>query len=126
MKIGIDFDNTIDRYDSSFRRTAIATQLITEEWGGRSKTELRNYLRTLPDGEQLWMKLQGQVYGKFMHQAEIMPGFLEFLLKCRLRGHQVFIVSHKTEFGHFDTEQTSLRVEAMNRMLPGCARKKSK
>ena len=52
MKIGIDFDNTIARYDSSFRRTAIATQLITEEWGGRSKTELRNYLRTLPDGEQ--------------------------------------------------------------------------
>ncbi len=116
MKIGIDFDNTIARYDSSFRRTAIATQLITEEWGGRSKTELRNYLRTLPDGEQLWMKLQGQVYGKFMHQAEIMPGFLEFLLKCRLRGHQVFIVSHKTEFGHFDTEQTSLRVEAMKWM----------
>ena len=116
MKIGIDFDNTIARYDSSFRRTALANQLISQEWTGRGKTELRDYLRTLPDGEQIWMSLQGQVYGKFMHQAEIMPGFVEFMLKCRLRGHKVFIVSHKTEFGHFDVEQTSLRVEAMKWM----------
>jgi len=116
MKIGIDFDNTIARYDSSFRRTALANQLISQEWRGRGKTELRDYLRTLPEGEQVWMKLQGQVYGKFMHQAEIMPGFVEFLLKCRLRGHKVFIASHKTEFGHFDVEQTSLRIEAMKWM----------
>jgi len=116
MKIGIDFDNTIARYDSSFRRTALANQLISQEWTGKSKTELRDYLRTLPEGEQVWMKLQGQVYGKFMHQAEIMPGFVEFMLKCRLRGHKVFIISHKTEFGHFDVEQTSLRVEAMKWM----------
>jgi|GEM_PF-198348 len=116
MKIGIDFDNTIARYDSSFRRTAFANQLISQEWTGKSKTELRDYLRLLPDGEQVWMKLQGQVYGKFMHQAEIMPGFVEFMLKCRLRGHKVFIVTHKTEVGHFDVEQTSLRVEAMKWM----------
>jgi thiamine kinase-like enzyme len=120
MKIGIDFDNTIARYDSSFRRTALANQLISQEWTGSSKTELRDYLRTLPEGEQVWMKLQGQVYGKFMHQAEIMPGFVEFLLKCRLRGHKVFIVSHKTEFGHFDVEQTSLREEAMKWMESKC------
>ena len=62
------------------------------------------------------MRLQGQVYGKFMHQAEIMPGFVEFMLKCRLRGHKILIVSHKTEFGHFDVEQTSLREEALKWM----------
>ena len=116
MKIGIDFDNTIARYDSSFRRTALANQLISQEWKGKSKTDLRDYLRTLPEGELLWMRLQGQVYGKFMHQAEIMPGFVEFMLKCRLRGHKILIVSHKTEFGHFDVEQTSLREEALKWM----------
>jgi len=116
MKIGIDFDNTIARYDTSFRQVAIAGKSIGQEWSGRSKTELRDYLRTLPNGEQLWMKLQGQVYGKFMHQAEMMPGFAEFMLKCSLRGYTLFIVSHKTEYGHFDDEKISLRGAAMQWM----------
>ena len=116
MKIGIDFDNTIARYDSSFRQVALANRLISQEWLGKSKTGLRDYLRTLTNGEEQWMRLQSQVYGKFMHQAEMMPGFAEFMLKCRLRSHTVTIVSHKTEYGHFDDEQISLRTEAMQWM----------
>ena len=116
MKIGIDFDNTIACYDSSFHRIAVQSALTGQEWVDKTKNGLRDYLRTLPDGEKEWMRLQGQVYGKFMCQAEMMPGFAEFMFKCRLRGYTIYIVSHKTEYGHFDVEQISLRTEAMQWM----------
>ncbi len=116
MKIGIDFDNTIARFGASFREVALAEGFIAETWDGKGKTELRDHLCRQSDGEITWMRLQGLVYGKYMPCAELMPGAAGFLLKCRSRNHEVFIVSHKTEFGHFDPEKISLRREAMKWM----------
>ena len=116
MIIGIDFDNTIARYDSSFKEIALIEGLINENWKGKTKTEIRNYLRSLPDGETKWMKLQGLVYGKYMNKAEMMPGVANFLLKCKQNNYKVLIISHKTEYGHFDTERISLRKQALKWM----------
>jgi thiamine kinase-like enzyme len=116
MKIGIDFDNTIASYETLFHEVALRENFISRRWFGCGKTELRNYLRTQPDGEKTWMKLQGLVYGKYMHCAEMMPGVANFILSCKLRNHKVFIVSHKTEYGHYDLERISLRKEALKWM----------
>ena len=116
MNIGIDFDNTIVKYDNLFKEVAITERFIKINWNGNGKTVLRNHLRRRPDGEKTWMKLQGLVYGKYMHGAEIMPGVANFLLSCKVRNHRVFIVSHKTEYGHFDPEKISLRSEALKWM----------
>ena len=109
MNIGIDFDNTIASYDKLFHEVALDENYIDRSWDGSGKTKLRNYLRSQPDGEKTWMKLQGLVYGKYMHCAEMMPGVANFILSCKLRNHKVFIVSHKTEYGHYDSTRTPLR-----------------
>jgi len=116
MKIGIDFDNTIVLYDSLFRKVAQKEGLLEDGWLGSTKTEIRNYLCNQPEGEKNWMKLQGLIYGKYMKDAEMMPGAANFLMSCNIRNHQVFIVSHKTEYGHFDPEKISLRSEAVKWM----------
>ena len=116
MNIGIDFDNTIARYDALFQQVSRAKKLVTEDWNGTAKMELRDYLRSQTDGEKIWMELQGLVYGKYMHYAEMMPGVANYLLSCKLRNHRIFIVSHKTEYGHFDLERISLRGEAIKWM----------
>ena len=116
MKIGIDFDNTIARHDATFKEVAILESFIDPDWDGSGKSELRDHFRDHPEGTITWMKLQGLVYGKYMHCAELMPGVAAFLLKCRLRHHGVYIISHKTKFGHFDPEKTPLRREAMSWM----------
>ena len=116
MNIGIDFDNTIVKYDNLFKEVAITEGFIKESWNGNGKTVLRNYLRRQPDGETTWMKLQGLVYGKYMQGAEMMQGVANFFLSCKLRNHRVFIVSHKTEYGHFDPEKIPLRKEALKWM----------
>jgi len=120
MKIGIDFDNTIASYDISFKEVALAEGFIDGNWEGKGKTELRDHLRRQPGGEKTWMKLQGLVYGRYMHGADIMPGVANFLCSCNLRNHRVYIVSHKTEYGHYDLEKISLRREALKWMENKC------
>ena len=116
MNIGIDFDNTISRYETLFRKVGMDEGIIDGNWEGKGKTELRDHLRRQPNGKKTWMKLQGLVYGKHMQSAEMMSGVANFLLSCKVRDHKIFIVSHKTEYGHFDTEKISLRYEALKWM----------
>ena len=116
MRIGIDFDNTIVKYDNLFKEVALKEGFIKENWNGNGKTGLRNHLRSQPNGEKTWMKVQGLVYGKYMHGAGMMPGVASFLFSCKERNHRVCIISHKTEYGHYDTEKISLRREALKWM----------
>ena len=39
--------------------------------------------------------------------------FLDFLILCKLRNFKIFIISHKTKYGHYDNE-TLLREKHTN------------
>ncbi len=108
MRIGIDFDNTIADYHNVFTVVAREIGLVDDGFYG-DKTALRNFLRNRPGGEQEWQRLQGQVYGNYIGLASPMPGIEDFLIACREHGTDVYIVSHKTEFGHFDLTRMNLR-----------------
>lgn len=111
MRIGIDFDNTIAGYDGTFRKAALDMGLIPQTFAG-GKHEIRDAIRQLDDGELKWQRLQGQVYGKYMAEADMIEGVDRFLAACRDRSKTVFVVSHKTAFGHHDPERTNLREAA--------------
>jgi hypothetical protein len=68
MLIGIDFDNTIVRYDRLFHHVALEKGLIPASVPA-SKGDVRDYLRSI-GGEQDWIELQGIVYGVRMHEAD--------------------------------------------------------
>ena len=108
MHVGLDFDNTIAGYDAVFASVARHQGLIHNP-AVHSKLAIRESIRALEDGEQKWMALQGQVYGKFMKNAELILGVENFLTACRKQGVRVHIVSHKTEYGHFDPDRVNLR-----------------
>ncbi len=112
LRIGIDFDNTIVCYDRSFPAVAATMGLITRDMAS-SKKDVKARLLSRPGGDLDWQRLQGQVYGRHMLEAEMFPGFLEFVCLTRLKGHEIFIVSHKSEFGHFDVDRVPLRDQAM-------------
>lgn len=111
--IGVDLDNTLVSYDRVMKRLA-------ENWGllqpgqAKGKKAIRDALRKLPGGEISWQKLQAEVYGPAMNQAQPMPGARGFLKACRRLDLTVFIVSHKTEYANYDTTNTSLRQSALN------------
>ena len=113
MKIGIDLDNTIISYDSAFQDAAYDKDLID---GGReyNKKDLSREIKSRENGEIEWQRLQGFVYGKGIEKAHVFPGVYRFLWRCYNRGIVIEIVSHKTEYGHFDTEKRSLRKSATN------------
>ena len=108
MRIGIDFDNTIIAYDQVFCAAAKLGGFIGADFSG-GKQAVRDSIRLLPDGEQTWQRLQGQVYGKGISGATLIPGVDGFLRRCRAEGCSVSIVSHKTEYGHYDPERINLR-----------------
>lgn len=109
MHIGIDFDNTLACYDQVFTRLAQERGVIGP---GERKTKqcIRRLIRQEKNGELLWQRLQGEVYGLRMQEAEQFVGEDQFLRRCAATpGVQIYIVSHKTEFGHFDETRTNLR-----------------
>jgi len=108
LRIGLDFDNTIITYDAVFLATARKWGLVGADFIG-GKQAIRDAIRLLPDGELSWQKLQGQVYGKGLAQAEMVEGVDAFLRRCRTSNVPVTIVSHKTEFGHHDPDRINLR-----------------
>ena len=112
MRIGLDFDNTLVCYDHIFALESNRLGIMPADWSG-SKQELKDKLLSHPDGDRLWQTLQGRVYGPAMKRAVMYPGVAHFLMRSRLRGDDLFIVSHKTEFGHFDSTRTPLRQEAL-------------
>jgi hypothetical protein len=109
FRIGIDFDNTIVCYDEVFVRTAKAEGLIPHDFVG-GKAAVRDLVRRLSGGEESWQRLQGRVYGDQMDGATLFEGAARFLTRCRNRADtRIFIVSHKTELGHFDESGINLR-----------------
>jgi hypothetical protein len=108
MRIGVDFDNTIADYDDVFVDAARQEGLFASGFAG-GKAALREALRAEAGGEERWMRLQGQVYGALMSSARLIDGFTDFLDKCRAAGIAVYVISHKTEYGHFDTTRVRLR-----------------
>jgi hypothetical protein len=96
MLIGVDFDNTIVCYDELFRTVALERRLIPLEVLA-SKLAVRDYLRQIGK-EDLWIELQGYVYGTRMSQATPFPGAVEFFTHCRRIDVPIFIVSHRSRF----------------------------
>ena len=110
-RIGIDFDNTIAIYSDVFRKVALKNKLIAKNGFG-TKAELRKKI-IFEKNVEVWKKLQGQVYGAYMHNASPSKYLNEFILKAQILESKIFIVSHKTEFGHYDEKKIKLRDEAI-------------
>ena len=112
-RIGIDFDNTIICYDDIFLSAAKERGLVPSNFSG-SKKEVRDTIRLNPGGELAWQKLQGYVYSRGIDRASPFEGLESFLARCCEAEHEILIVSHKTEFGNFDSSGTNLRTAAVS------------
>lgn len=124
MRIGVDLDNTIINYEPAFLAEAKRRALVSDSFSG-SKVELRDRLH-----ETSWQALQGYVYGEGIETAELFLGVKDFLSRCQKENHAVFIVSHKTRYGHFDEKKTDLREAALQFLLKrgmfdGCIEKEN-
>ena len=109
MKIGVDLDNTVVDYESAFLAAAEYLQICLP-LSVRSKSQIRELVRSQHNGEVLWQRLQGIAYGRCVSaHAKLYPGVKRFLWRCRELGHIVVIVSHKTKYGHQDLEKVPLR-----------------
>jgi hypothetical protein len=94
IKVGLDFDNTLIRYDGLFHALAVEQKLISPELKA-DKTVIRDHLRTKGRDEDFTL-LQGEVYGSRIRGAVAAPGMLSALIGLQALGVELVIVSHKT------------------------------
>lgn len=114
-RVGLDLDNTIIDYAVPLKAALdlhgyIAFTSLEEV---QSKANAKQVVLDR-DGDEGWQRVQGWIYSTGIDAAEAFPGVHEFLVRCFIAGDEVHIVSHKTEFGHFDTSGRSLRDVAMS------------
>ena len=113
--IGVDFDNTIVSYDDLLSLVAAERELLSPE-SLHDKKSIRDGIRSLPDGEIEWQKLQAEVYGPRIGEARLIPGVGEFFRLCRQNSVAVFVISHKSEYAAQDATGTNLRIAAFDWM----------
>ncbi len=94
MRIGIDFDNTIACYEGVFHAAARERGLIPADLD-TGKNAVRDHLNG-SGRKDAFTELQGYVYGARMDLVAPYPGCAEVVAAARARGHEVFVVSHKT------------------------------
>jgi hypothetical protein len=94
MRIGFDFDNTLISYDKLFHRVASDKGLLVDKIP-ELKNSVRDYLRE-KNQEEVWTRLQGEVYGNRILEAEAFHGMKSILKELSNRGLPMYIVSHKT------------------------------
>jgi hypothetical protein len=117
VRIGLDFDNTLIDYDAAFVAEAIRQGVIAPGQAS-TKTEVKQAVigsgaaGTVAGDETAWMRLQGQVYGRGIGDGRLIDGVARFLETAISHLATVFIVSHKTQLGHFDESRTDLREAA--------------
>lgn len=105
--IGIDLDNTIINYQRVFYSVAVKLGMLPHTLPVVTKTEVKQRIKEAL-GEQSWMRLQGQVYGRYIDLAEPYLGVCHFLNAAKDNGIKISIVSHKTQYGHYDDARTNL------------------
>jgi hypothetical protein len=94
MRLGLDFDNTLVSYDRLFRSVALQKKCIPASIAAR-KNAVRDHLR-VAGKEDEWTRLQGEVYGARILEAEPCEGMLAALKWLAQREVATCIVSHKT------------------------------
>ncbi len=96
MKVlGIDFDNTIIKYDELFHRIAFEKGLIPQDLPIQ-KDLVRNYLRD-KGAEDKWTLIQGEVYGERIKEAVPFSGMKEILRTLKKNKISIKVISHKTK-----------------------------
>jgi hypothetical protein len=95
MRIGIDLDNTLADYRRPLERLCVLHGVPGPH--ADPKLVLRGSLRGRgQEGE--WTRLQGELYGPLMSEAELFPGAADAIRKWRAQGCDVCVVSHRTRY----------------------------
>tara|TARA_E500000178_G_scaffold69251_1_gene66794 strand:- start:350 stop:949 length:600 start_codon:yes stop_codon:yes gene_type:complete len=94
MRVGLDFDNTLIRYDELFHNLALEQGLIPDTLPAQ-KNRIRDHLRQ-QQREEEWTRLQGEVYGNRILEAVAWEGMWTALSELQDTGIKFYLVSHKT------------------------------
>ena len=125
MRIGIDLDNTIIDYSNSFLHGVIDNHFFSQLKVNKilkdnisNKISIKELVKIevqkFGNGEKKWQILQSKVYGDFIKFASINSEIYKFFTFANINNFEIYIISHKTKYGHYDKSKKLLRLAALN------------
>jgi hypothetical protein len=95
--IALDLDNCIICYDRAFLAAAERSGCAPAKSAavGKEAVKAAAFER---GGNELWTRLQGEVYGTGIHEASFFAGCREFVDRALALGESLVILSHKTKY----------------------------
>lgn len=93
--LGLDFDNTLVRYDKLFHQIAVEKGLIDRKLPATKNAVKKELLKK--DKEKEFTSIQGEVYGARIKEAMPAEGMVDAILRLKEKGVKMIIVSHKTK-----------------------------
>ena len=93
--LGLDFDNTLVRYDELFHKLAVEKGLVHESTPV-DKVEIRQLIKRKGKEEEFTL-MQGEVYGPRILEAPPAEGMLRALQTLKKKNMKMILVSHKTK-----------------------------
>lgn len=94
MRIGIDLDNTLADYRRPLER--LCAQHGVPGPNTDPKLALRGELRARGQEDE-WTRLQGELYGPLMREAELFAGAADAIAQWQTSGCEVCVISHRTK-----------------------------
>lgn len=94
MRIGIDLDNTLADYRRPLEQLCALHGVSGKP--ADPKLALREELR-LRGEEREWTRLQGELYGPLMREADLFAGAADTIRQWKAAGCEVCVVSHRTK-----------------------------
>lgn len=94
LTVGIDLDNTVINFDRLIEKIAREKGYLGDK-KIRGKKNIRDFLRSLPSGEEKWREIQKLIYDSRLAEAQLNTGVLSFIKKYSNLG-KVYIISHKS------------------------------
>ena len=105
FRIGLDLDHTILEYIRLAHGLAVENGWITPQTPVEKLQIKKGLVETAGNaetGEIRWQEIQAMIFGAHIHSAPLFPGFQDFVRDMRKQGHELYIVSHKTETSHIN------------------------
>ena len=108
MKIIIDIDNTLVDYRKSLftfiKKSKVNLKGISPDY---KMIELKNHIKNL--GDYFWQTVQAYIYSDKSDDVTLYKNSSDFIKKAYQQNAEIFLVSHKTQFGLHKAKNINIR-----------------
>lgn len=116
MKIVIDIDNTVVDYRKSLFNYLDQSNIFLKEINPKHKMNFIKSIIKKKYGDSFWQSIQAYIYSDLSNDVKFYNNCSCFIKKAFLANFEIYLLSHKTQFGLKQAKNINIREIAFKRI----------